>query len=783
MSRDPTKLLLVVVAVAVAALAAAAVLYWWSSDPSEAQTAGDPVREPPAVPATDPASTFRTELTDSSRKPVDDQPTPERKLPGHAIPVRLQGRVLDAVSGRPIAAVVISAGGEPVSETGEDGRYLARFPMLSYRTTVRADHRDYLGTTGVLANHRVPRDGHVGDFDFELMPGSAAATLSGRVVDDRRTSVEGAEVMLQPSPPTQMGALIELPGFRATTAEDGGFAFRGLAPGSYDLTIAAAGFADFDRFGIALPRASRTDLGVLVVEPYAWSGLSGTVRDAAGKPIAGAELWVGQPVRKRAQAKSAADGSFRFDRLHPGRFYTGIQTPGGYTDIVQLEFAAGRVTRQEFRVPGGAGVVGGRVRIGGSPAIGLQVTAARNDTDSFGWRTRTDSDGAFRLEGLPADEVHLSFYQEEPHVSLDAPKTAVGRTDHVFDFPAQDLVEVRGTVRDALGTVLCGVTVAPPIPAGPESRAVTEADGTYRLKMSVTSESSHALVAEHSDYLPGNAILSRNMRDESGVIIRDITLHRRSGTGTVEGTVQCGGRPVRGVLVVCRSSASRTRWRAWTDSRGWFRLASVIPGEIELFVTRSRRRPMSARKIGILEPGGGLSPTVEIPEERRFDRTVQVVGEAGQPIAGAKVEAWTEFGLHLDDDMTSAAGTARLRDLPAGLARVSVRMRRHARQEIRHRVAGERTDPIVFRLVRGVGSIRGQVLSAGGRPLGQVEVTVENGASPGPRIYAITATDDSGHFAVEHLPTGVHTLTVWTSDGSKKTEVEADGREVRIVID
>ncbi len=204
--------------------------------------------------------------------------------------------------------------------------------------------------TDVPAGGHGPSADHDGDLTVDF--GVISLSIGDRVwfdddasgtQDPGESGVEGVEVRLLDG----TGSVVAL----TTTGTDGAYVFTGLVPGSYSVEIGPASFAEgspldgyqvttADPLPVILGTSDVTDADVGVatasVASAVWSDLDGDGVVDPGEPVfAGVALWLLDPVSGAvlATAETAADGTFRFDRLAPGTYLVEVAAdnfaPGG----------------------------------------------------------------------------------------------------------------------------------------------------------------------------------------------------------------------------------------------------------------------------------------------------------------------------------------------------------------------------------------------------------------------------------------------------------------------
>lgn len=249
------------------------------------------------------------------------------------------------------------------------------------------------------------------------------ATLAGRVVDAAdAVPVQGAWVRLY-NAADQIVTTDQ-------TQEDGSFSFASLESGDYRIGVDGAnqGFLPYFHDNkeslaaadpITLVAPSATDLGDLALGQG--GRIMGTVRNAAGEPIAGATVSVrthpgGGFVRSSTTNDSGQysvvalqDGSYQVTAGATGyltAYYDGVPTAGLATGVAVADHAA--TTGIDFALPLPARVTGTVTDHHGDPVSGMsvQLLNASKQAIRFG---ATDPSGKYTFDDLWAGTYHVYF--------------------------------------------------------------------------------------------------------------------------------------------------------------------------------------------------------------------------------------------------------------------------------------------------------------------------------------------------------------------------------------
>lgn len=331
-------------------------------------------------------------------------------------------------------------------------------------------------------------------------------SIAGQVFDDLGRPIEGARVGAQRSvnsPGVQVMSFRE--GETATTDANGFFVLGGLDGEVVYLRAWSQGHG-----GAGKPDVSLGSQNVVFELPR-HAVVTGVLRDVAGAPIAGSEVTAvtasGRAphfgaIEPTPRATTAADGSFRLERIVPGTVslvaqgdhrearLEGVQTrpgeelsgqvlvarAGAAVDITVVDHEGNPVRGAEVRVALPRPSEDGSVVVRSVRARGAGP-AFIEDSEALGSET-TDASGRARVGGLEADVVEVS-------ASHDAFASAVPAT---VKLPSAGSVEVELAMRQAgSALVRCVDATGQPVPEcrvrfeGPEGSSPHEADAAGML--------------------------------------------------------------------------------------------------------------------------------------------------------------------------------------------------------------------------------------------------------------------------------------------------------------
>ncbi|MBI1851371.1 MAG: carboxypeptidase regulatory-like domain-containing protein [Planctomycetes bacterium] len=321
---------------------------------------------------------------------------------------------------------------QATTKTGDDGKFELRdLPAGKYRLRARqADHAN-----GDVPGVEVVAGENAGPITITL---GAAGAIEGLVSDVDRAPAVGARVSVR-----------TVKGFSrsATTGDDGHYAIRNLAPGTYfvqreaessgatfmAVSMVATRDGDGGPPGIKPPgietRVVANQTAHVDFSDADLGAIAGRVLDG-DNPVEGAsvELTLDGQFGLPKLARTDSDGRYDFDRLDPGAFALGVRVPPETREIVSEKVAvtAGRRIEKDLPLPNGSiegvvldmlthrGIEGAVVRVesqGDGPDGGTRMVFRRGGGSNPEGIT-TDRDGKFRVGHLAPGKYRVTAAKE-----------------------------------------------------------------------------------------------------------------------------------------------------------------------------------------------------------------------------------------------------------------------------------------------------------------------------------------------------------------------------------
>ncbi len=741
----------------------------------------------------------------------------------------IAGTVIDETSRKPVAGarVAASSGGMAFGRRRmerslrADAKGKFRLNGLASRPyAVTASREGYLSSTinGVSASTAAPGTVHLAL--------ARAASVAGKVIDEKGQPVPAAQVRLASEGGmrafTRRGPAAFIGGQGALTAADGSFRLRNLTAGR-NLAVEASkvGYATAHRPGVTL----KTGETVANISLTLKKGLEarGRIVDAAGKPIAGAEIRVASREGGRgggfaagrtqirlmgidagkADATSAPDGTFVVRGLEPGEYTAAVSREGYAGRTVQSLPVAGSGENAWPPIALANGVaVSGSVRDSqGQPIAGVQILGIAMGEGTRPQNVTSEVDGRFRLDGLaPGKSIFLSM-------------TAAGYAPAQKNVtpPVEDLAIVLKTAGIVRGRVEDGDTKRPitdftvgrtgqrgggfGVQFGGQGgdKAFQSEDGTFELPDVPAGK--WTIRAAASGYRNGDTsgVEIGEGETKDGVVISlrkggslsGRVLDPQKGTGIPNASVNwqaAGSSGGAAGAMFGRLGGGAQNTATNTDADGRFHFDGLPAGRVTVIADHSdyleTSRDVDPDKDGAVDitmgTGGAISGSV-------VDR------DGRTPVAGALVALNAEGDAGMfgggDSTRTDGSGAFLFEHLKSGRFKLSAQSSagKSAAKDV-VLAENQRQDGVLIGMNPAGATILGTVSGLPPGKLGGVRI------SANAKDYSDSAqTDDTGNFTLRDVPAGVIHFNANTSmlagrSASKSAEIPDGAGEVPVQI-
>ena len=655
-------------------------------------------------------------------------------------PTPLEGTVVDAekrlVAGADVRVAASGIGFE--TRTDKSGRF--RFPGAA---PARRSYGAHPGTIDVFVDA-----GSRGHREYRWVPWTPGVPLRialppsrrlrGRVVDPEGRGVAG--VFIQPS---------------SFSDDDGRFEIASAQLGYVscrfkhdEYALAPAAETGQPAWAVHAFLANETGEPEREREFLVWRKgiVEGTLRDAEGRPLAGAAVAIVDPKRNQLPSTARTDREGRYRLTSANWSYDRVvrAKKDGHPLVTSSPFRVMRGERKTIDLRCGAsGTLQGSVRdTNGAPIADAQIVYGPTFDHAY-----TAPDGSFRLRRIPIGECH--FYITH-HKFLDHRQTVEIGHDAKLDVVLERSHVFRGRVLDGAGKPVVGVTVSRSFPRGSSSQgdSYTETGGRGEF--------------EFRDCAPGTCYVHvRGFKHEllpievpcDDVVAFRVT--RPKSHSTITGTVATdapGGvlPPDSNVSISAINSEGKSIAYARCDLLGRFRLRGVPDGTVTLRAQSPRHVFPDLPDV----PAGATDVIVRATPEGVIEG--RCADLEGRPLSGVRVTALPGTGEATQGD---AQGPHAFSD---ALGRFRI-----------ERVAADRSTLVAFH--RHFALHRRNSVSKDARGL---EITLESGLQITGRVEApadaqprVRATDalgsvravsvdaETGSFVVRGLPPGKCTIS------------------------
>jgi beta-lactamase regulating signal transducer with metallopeptidase domain/protocatechuate 3,4-dioxygenase beta subunit len=684
---------------------------------------------------------------------------------------RIRGKVVEAGSGRPVAGALMVSGDGKRTTTDAKGEFVFE-GMSADDHQVMAVKDDYARSPVRVTTASTPE----ATVNIELKPGG---TIKGVVTDDTGKPVAGAEVR------DYYSGKIAIVSFGWTKTDiKGEYEIKGysLERPVWSMGASFPGLQKETKSNIQIP----VDTRVAVVNFKLGKGLeiTGRVVDEKGRPIGDALVAYGSSISLiyYQTARTNSQGAFRLTNLQAEKDLVVTQARGYAPDLQEMtpgakdvkivlkpgHFVAGRIVdRNKQPVKG--------IMIVTMAACPPQATRCSGPYRYLEPETRTDDQGRFQLESLPAEKVFIDIVGKS-FSAIRVKELAVDKND--YEIAVNPIGHIQGQVLDAAtgrpvqkfiirlntpserkpGDIQAGFEVSY------MTRGVTFQDTQGRFTISdLTTNGLVKVIAEAPGYT--SAFIDRVIIRPAGDRAFDTVIKLDRGmtiTGVVRNSVT--KQPVAGAKVTTLDPLSKNRgWFSWeddrregystkqmeTDAAGKFTIAGVNPVRMDVLITHPKYARMRLVEINFGRPDYQKDHVYAIDPAGSIEGTLYE--KSGRPRTGVQVVLY----LNQENNVSTGFGTVtvdekghyRFDHLPAGTYYLNqMENYRYTRNRQVTLKPGE-NQTVDFGREGGI-TLNG-VVTLRGQPLAGLQVSVNDNTLRA--VAASTTSDAEGRYEITGL--------------------------------
>ncbi len=516
---------------------------------------------------------------------------------------------------KPMAGVAVDVkidGMEFAMPTDDEGKISLNAPGgAKSRLQLSVKHE---GFVGVLVSWQGGKS-FPEEFSIPLAKGEP---VGGVVRDEQGEPVEGVKIESRvPGSTASDGKLRPLlSGHLATTDAAGRWQIL-METGSETLLFLKPSHDEYRKYAFLGVPANWEELKslehVLVIEKGI--NLQGKVTNVEGEAIVGALVFMGNNRwgNDKQEIKTDAEGKYRFGNVAAGSPLVTVSAKG-WAPVVRTVSTSKEMEPVDFQLERGKSI---RILVTDAQdepiaEVGVAVESWRGHETlpQEIYRGKTDRDGIWQLESMPAGEVKFSLFKRG-HMSVRNTMLAASEETHTIVLPWA--LVVSGKVVDAeSGLPLEKFEVVQGIDWGNARQAThwdrynvkTGADGKYRTEFS-EPRAWHFVRIEADGYRPG---VSRVLRDNEGKVTIHFEMEEGTGPSGVVKTPE--GKPAVGAKLLvatpeeglyCNNGnvqTNRQKPPATTDEEGKYVLPFLDEGFVLICLHESGWARLSEKQVG-----------------------------------------------------------------------------------------------------------------------------------------------------------------------------------------
>ena len=424
------------------------------------------------------------------------------------------------------------------------------------------------------------------------------------------------------------------------TGVDGTFTLKNLTEGKYDLSVGSREYTPQE-----VPDIDAGTTGLTIVLK-GLGAIDGSVVTNSGQPVTDFEIiWVRQqginyPSKGQGKRVQNPEGHFQLADVPVGDTSFLVRAPGfspsiqNVPDVREGETTSDVVVRLE---PGGA--VSGRVLDQtGIPVAGASIyegAAPARSYDRYGnARSKSDSDGAFTIEGLPVGNVTLAAAAPGFVASSIDVQTSAGQTTNA-DIVLGGGATVRVTIRAqgfkpesrwaGLFNSIHGLAMDGQVDESGVIEFKAVAAGEYGVNASVSVRNANGIQSDRSQ--------DRSITVTEGQTI-EVEFEFEQASATLTGSVLKDGTPLTNSKISVRTGEASDEQAefgyAQTDANGQFIIVGLPAGPARVFVNAVLRsdQPVSRQVNIVLKNNQTTEVNVDFADGAKISGTVSGIENA-----------------------------------------------------------------------------------------------------------------------------------------------------------
>ncbi|MDA1054741.1 MAG: carboxypeptidase regulatory-like domain-containing protein [Planctomycetota bacterium] len=444
-------------------------------------------------------------------------------------------------------------------------------------------------------------------------------------------------------------------------AEDGTFSVPDIAPGTYELTLSAPGFADSTITGVIVA-SGQIESYDIVLDPTGkivgrvTSSFSGTAVSRVKVQAWHDGVYIGSAITE-------ADGSYGIEFLSPGAYRVMVWGTGGTGSAgAEILVTPGEQVTADLSVPVVGSISGNVFQSDGSTPMADVGVYLLHDS-SIITHARTDSGGyyAFYIT-TPGVFAIVAAGSDTSFPAIAGVSVSAGDGISGLDF-------VGGN--EVISAIVVSVATGDPIPdasvfvemvgnAGNDFQVgylSTDELGAFEYPYAIPGQYRLTAVTEGFASESAEVTVSEGVPLEAQIVME--TAARISGIVSDGGT----GDVLGGTVVYVNADASEGEWVAITDMSGHWAVDTLPPGTYDLFFLCNGYRRAVAQNV-VVQPGETVQDASLDPADTRLSGVV--VDADDNPIAGAFLTVSDAQGDPAGNAISAQSGAYELNQLTDG---------------------------------------------------------------------------------------------------------------------